>query len=536
MFKRFRAFTYRPASYLGGMLVIVFLIAFYAFALGAVFSLPFARSWTALLSDQYLQHVIIFSFWQAFLSAVLAVLFGVIVARAFFYQPFVGKKLILKLFSLTFVLPALVVIFGLLGVYGASGWLAMLSQFFAWDWTPNIYGLTGILLAHLFFNVPLACRLFLQGLQAIPVQQRQLAAQLNLRGWHFIRLIEWPYLRQQLLPAFTLIFMLCFTSFAIVLTLGGGPKYTTLEVAIYQAILFEFDVPKAGLFALLQFVFCFLLFTLSSFFSPAPATTLHSQPTWFAPQSYWVKLWQRMIIVCATVFILLPLLNTLVSALLSPQFFTLWLQPQLWKALGYSLTIAPTSALLALVLSFTVLLLARELHWRHYRSLSHVILNIGATILAIPTLVLAIGLFILLREIDFSPYHLFGVVVCCNALAAMPFVLRILALPMHNNMIYYEKLCQSLNLRGWQRFRLIEWHKLRAPMKYAFALACALSLGDFTAIALFGQADFTSLPHLLYQQLGHYRSQEAAVTAFILLVFCLSVFMIIERHQEPRDD
>ncbi len=85
-------------------------------------------------------------------------------------------------------------------------------------------------------------------------------------------------------------------------------------------------------------------------------------------------------------------------------------------------------------------------------------------------------------------------------------------------------------------FRLIEWHKLRAPMKYAFALACALSLGDFTAIALFGQADFTSLPHLLYQQLGHYRSQEAAVTAFILLVFCLSVFMIIERHQEPRDD
>ncbi|EPE73255.1 thiamine transporter membrane protein, partial [Pasteurella multocida 1500C] len=111
MFKRFRAFTYRPASYLGGMLVIVFLIAFYAFALGAVFSLPFARSWTALLSDQYLQHVIIFSFWQAFLSAVLAVLFGVIVARAFFYQPFVGKKLILKLFSLTFVLPALVAIF-----------------------------------------------------------------------------------------------------------------------------------------------------------------------------------------------------------------------------------------------------------------------------------------------------------------------------------------------------------------------------------------------------------------------------------------
>ncbi|MGC6341781.1 thiamine/thiamine pyrophosphate ABC transporter permease ThiP [Bisgaard Taxon 45] len=536
MINRFRPFTYRPASYFGGMLVIVFLITFYTLALRAIFLLPFEFSWTALWRDDYLHHVVCFSLWQAFLSALLSVIFGALVARAFFYQQFIGKTLILKLFSLTFVLPALVAIFGLLGVYGASGWLAQLSQFFAWTWTPHIYGLSGILLAHLFFNIPLACRLFLQGLQAIPVQQHQLAAQLNLRGWHFIRLIEWPYLRQQLLPAFSLIFMLCFTSFTIVLTLGGGPKYTTLEVAIYQAILFEFDLAKAGLLALLQFVFCFILFTLSSLFSAAPATTLHSCHHWFAAQTRAVKFMQAMIILCATLFILLPLVNTLISALLSPHFFTLWLQPQLWKALGYSLTIAPTSAFLAVLLSIALLLLARQLHWQHYRALSQLILNIGATILAIPTLVLAIGLFILLREIDFSTLHLFAVVVCCNALAAMPFVLRILALPMHNNMIYYEKLCQSLDLRGWQRFSLIEWHNLRAPMKYAFALACALSLGDFTAIALFGQADFTSLPHLLYQQLGHYRSQEAAVTALILLVFCLSVFMFIERHQEQRDD
>lgn len=97
--------------------------------------------------------------------------------------------------------------------------------------------------------------MFLQTFQTIPTQQRQLASQLNLRGWQFIRLIEFPYLRQQLLPVFGLIFMLCFTSFSIVLTLGGGPKYTTLEVAIYQAVLFEFDLAKSALFALLQVIF-----------------------------------------------------------------------------------------------------------------------------------------------------------------------------------------------------------------------------------------------------------------------------------------
>ena len=92
-------------------------------------------------------------------------------------------------------------------------------------------------------------------MQSIPYQQRQLAAQLNLQGWQFVKLVEWPAFRQQCLPTFSLIFMLCFTSFTVVLTLGGGPQYTTLETAIYQAILFEFDLPKAALL-----LFCNLYF------------------------------------------------------------------------------------------------------------------------------------------------------------------------------------------------------------------------------------------------------------------------------------
>ena len=42
-----------------------------------------------------------------------------------------------------------------------------------------------------------------------------------------------------------LVFMLCVTSFTIVLTLGGGPAATTLEVAIYQALRFDFDPARA---------------------------------------------------------------------------------------------------------------------------------------------------------------------------------------------------------------------------------------------------------------------------------------------------
>ncbi|WP_390882811.1 thiamine/thiamine pyrophosphate ABC transporter permease ThiP [Aggregatibacter segnis] len=526
---------FRPRHYMGGICVILLISLLYGFAMRAVLAQGSEFQWQQFFSDSYLHHVIAFSFGQALLSALLSLFFGVLLARAFYYVEFVGKAFLLKIMSLTFVLPVLVAIFGLIGIYGTSGWIAQILHFFDRTWTGSIYGLSGILIAHLFFNIPLATKLFLQSLESIPYEQHQLAAQLNIRGWRFVRLVEWYALRRQMLPTFSLIFMLCFTSFTVVLTLGGGPQYTTLETAIYQAILFEFDLPKAAIFALLQFVFCLLLFMFSSLFNTTSQTTLSSPYRWLSPSKSAVKIFHVFLLGVFVCFMLSPLLNILFSALTSGKWLTAWHNPQLWKALTYSLTIAPASALLALLMAVALLLLSRRLQWLYYVKTAQFILNAGMVILAIPILVLAMGLFLLLRDVDFTNAHLFAIVVACNALSAMPFVLRILTEPFNNNMLYYERLCNSLGIVGWQRFCLIEWHSLRTPINYALALAFALSLGDFTAIALFGNQEFTSLPHLLYQQLGSYRHQEAAVTAGILLLLCGAIFALIEHQKEQHD-
>ncbi|MFA1400440.1 thiamine/thiamine pyrophosphate ABC transporter permease [Haemophilus influenzae] len=525
----------RPRHYAGGVVVISFIILFYGSALSSIFALGGELQWRAWFTDDYLQHLILFSFGQALLSTVLSIFFGLLLARALFYKPFLGKKWLLKLMSLTFVLPALVAIFGLIGIYGSSGWLAWLANLFGILWQGHIYGLSGILIAHLFFNIPLAAQLFLQSLQSIPYQQRQLAAQLNLQDWQFVKLVEWPAFRQQCLPTFSLIFMLCFTSFTVVLTLGGGPQYTTLETAIYQAILFEFDLPKAALFAMLQFVFCLVLFSLTSRFSPSNQNGLSNSNIWFVKPKSAVKIFHVFVLIVFVFFLFSPVLNILISALSSSSLLKVWHNSQLWRALGYSLSIAPLSALLALTMAIALLLLSRRLEWLHYQKIAQFIINAGMVILAIPILVLAMGLFLLLQERDFSNIDLFIIVVFCNALSAMPFVLRILSAPFHNNMRYYENLCNSLGIVGWQRFYLIEWKTLRAPLRYAFALGLALSLGDFTAIALFGNQEFTSLPHLLYQQLGNYRNQDAAVTAGILLLLCGILFAFIHTHRDADD-
>lgn len=79
-----------------------------------------------------------------------------------------------------------------------------------------------------------------------------------------------------------------------------------------------------------------------------------------------------------------------------------WENAALWRALGYSLTMAPTSAFLALCLSIAVLLLSRRLQWLYWQKLANVVTNFGMIILAVPTLVLATGLFIALQDWDFQ--------------------------------------------------------------------------------------------------------------------------------------
>ncbi len=485
----------------------------------------------ALLHDDYTQHVIAFSFFQAFISALLSIGLGLLTAHALFYQEFIGKPWLIRVFSLSMVLPVLVAVFALLSVYGKSGWLADLIPYFGLDWQPNIYGLTGILLAHVFFNLPLSAKVLLNTLQSIPTQQRKLAYQLGVLDWNFIRLVELPYLRQQLPSLFVLIFMLCFTSFSVVLIMGGSPKYTTLEVAIYQALIFDFELQLGAMIALLQFAFCFALFALSSYLSR------HTETSVPVGEHYRIRLskgWQRLqrlMIGFVVLFIGLPLLSVVVNAMDWQAWQNSLQNPQLYKALGFSLTIACSAGVLSVLMAVLLLLGTRQFYFAGWVRLANNLVNVGMVVLAIPTLVLSVGLFLLLRSLDVGVGGLFVIVVLCNALMAMPFALRILTQPFYNNMLYYQRLCQSLGITGWARLRLIEWQGIRQPIFTALALAIALSLGDFTAIALFGNAEFTSLPHLLYQQLGNYRSDEASVTAFILLALCVSVFLGVERKE-----
>ncbi|WCF12507.1 hypothetical protein N4G58_17165 [Edwardsiella piscicida] len=121
-----------------------------------------------------------------------------------------------------------------------------------------------------------------------------------------------------------------------------------------------------------------------------------------------------------------------------------------------------------------------------------------------------------------------------NALMAIPYAMKVLEYPMRDLAERYDPLCLSLRIGGLNRLRWIELRALRRPLAQALAFACVLSLGDFGVVALFGSEQFRTLPFYLYQQLGAYRSADGAVTALLLLLFCLTLFSLLERLPAGR--
>jgi len=500
-----------------------------ALALGSLWRHAPQISGVSAWQDQYLWHVIRFTFWQALLSALCSVLPAILLARTLFRRRFPGRQLLLRLCAMTLVLPVLVAVFGILSVYGRQGWLAQICNWLGVDYRFSPYGLQGILLAHVFFNLPLATRLLLQALENIAIEQRQLAAQLGMNAWQQFRFVEWPAIRRQIFPAAALIFMLCFASFATVLSLGGGPQATTIELAIYQALSYDYDLSRAATLALIQLFCCLTLVLLSQKLSQAlPVGQTHAQ-RWRNPDdSPLRRITDGLLIGLALLLILPPLLAVVLDGINRAAVSVLQ-QPALWQALWTSVRIALGSGLLCMLLTMMLLWSSRELRLRQKNGWAQAMDLSGMLILAMPGIVLATGFFLLLGDTTGLPQSPWPLVIMTNALMAVPYALKVLDNPMRDVAERYNPLCISLDMRGWQRLRWVEMSALKRPIAQALAFACVLSLGDFGVIALFGNENFRTLPFYLYQQMGSYRSQDGAVTALLLLLLCFLLFTLIEK-------
>ncbi|MFB2551406.1 thiamine/thiamine pyrophosphate ABC transporter permease [Ensifer soli] len=492
------------------------------------------------LFDAYVWRVTRFTLLQAMLSTLLSVLLAIPVARALARRPaFPGRIWIVRLMALPLGLPALVGALGIVAVWGRQGHV---NGLLAEAGLPpfGIYGLTGILIAHVFFNLPLAARLLLAGLERLPGEYWRIAANLGMGPLALFRFIEWPAIRGLLPGVAGLVFMLCATSFTLVLTLGGGPAASTLEVAIYQALRFDFDPPRAIALSALQIGLTGLLLLALRLAAPVPEPGQTLGRTGLRPDgaSAAGKAADAAVILLAVLFVGAPFAAVLTAGL-QADLAKLAGDPMVHRALSTSLILSAISAALTVALTF-LLIDARLAALRLRRPgpaarvLSGAIASSASLALLVPPLILGAGWFLALRSLGDVARFAPAIIVAINSLMALPFSYRVVEPAMAEHAARTARLAESLGVKGFHRLRWIDGPALALPLVTAFSFAAALSLGDLGAVALFGSQEIVTLPYLLYSRMGSYRTTDADGLALLMGVLCLGLTVIGTLGQRSR--
>ncbi len=454
-----------------------------------------------------------FSVLQAVFSAVLSTFLAIPVARALARRNFPGRGVLITLMGAPFLLPAVVAVLGLLAVFGRSGVLN--AGLVALGLPPiSIYGLHGVVIAHVFLNLPLATRMILQSWLSIPAERIRLAQSLGFGPRETFRHLEWPMLREVLPGVALVILVICLTSFAVVLTLGGGPSATTIELAIYQAVRFEFDLSRAAGLAGVQLAIGSIA-ALAAWLMTSPAgfgAGLGRDLELSAPGG-WRKAGDIGALVGVALFLALPLGAVLLRGLPGLGEIPASVLP----AAGRSVLVALTSTILATVAALTLALASARR--------THLLAEAAATLpLATSGLVLGTGLFLLIQPFAPPMSLALPVTVLVNVALSLPYLYRILlpeARALHAD---YGRLADSLALRGWPRLRWLVLPRLARPLGFGTGIAAALSMGDLGVIALFAGEHQATLPLVVSQLTGAYRTEAAAAAALILVTLSFALF------------
>ena len=234
----------------------VFLGVFFLWPVVKVLSLGFTgrRLWE-LLHDAVFWRVLWFTVWQAAASTVLTLVLALPGAHLLARYQFRGRRLLRALTTVPFVMPTV-------GVAGA--FVAIFDRFGLNDGLFRMrHTVWALLAAHVFFNLAIVLRVvgsYWEGLDSRVEEQARL---LGAGPGQVFRWVTLPRLAPALASAASVVFLFCFTSFGVILLLGG-PTRATLETEIWRHAVWRGDMASASALAVVQLVAVMALVVVSN--------------------------------------------------------------------------------------------------------------------------------------------------------------------------------------------------------------------------------------------------------------------------------
>ena len=533
---------------------LLFLLSFFFYPLTKILALTFNFSTLANLENLLVAyHSLRFTFYQAALSTILTFILGIPSAILFSRFNFRGKSILRALTAVPFMLPTVVVAAAFNSLIGQRGLFFPLSSFLSTtfhfplstDFILHPSPFILILAAHVFYNTTIIIRIVGNALSRLDPKLEQSARVLGADSFQAWRRIILPLLRPSLLAAALLVFMFDFTSFGVILLLGGS-NFSTLEVEIYIRAL---KLPNLNLAALLSVIQ--LAFTL--IFSVLYTRIISQVNTQTAPRFSAAKpaktIKEKIFVFTLTLilssFFFLPLASLPIRSLTRLEAdrgqreeiqygFTTDYYKELFinrrgslfyvppiQAAANSLGYAGVTVMLSLALGYpAAYALAKPTRLEKFLD-PFIMLPLGAS-----AVMLGLGFILSFGRSLASPFF----VPIAHSLIALPFVIRTLQPALAS---IPERLRQAAATLGASPFRV--WQTVDFPILSRATLSAAtfaftVSLGEFGATLLITRPEYPTIPiaiqRFLAQPGGLNYGQAMAMATVLMLLTTLAILFI----------
>ncbi len=546
---------------------LIFLAIFYFYPLGSILKLSLARSeagalapFVEAITSPSVHRVLGFTIWQAFLSTILTLLLGLPGAYLLARFDFRGKTLLRALTGVPFVMPTLVVAASFNALLGPHGWINVgLMEVFNLPEPPIQFlnSLPAILVAHVFYNTTIVLRMVGDFWSHLDPRLGKAAQVLGANRWQVLKNVTIPLLTPVITAAALLVFIFDFTSFGVILILGG-PHFATLEVEIFYQTISLFNLPLAAVLSVLQLgctLVMTILYTRLSAKTSRPISLQSSRHTQGR-----LLTWQQRIFAFGVIALLLIILITPLLALagrsvtsfgvidtregslapgLTLAFYrelsinrqeSLFYAPPT-TAIGISLTYAAATVVLALILGLPAAwALAQDRTSRLNRVLDPLLmLPLGTS-----AVTLGLGFIIALAHppLDLRTSPL--LVPIAHTLVAFPFVVRSLTPALQSIQPSLRHAAAVLGASPRQVLRHIDLPLVGRALLVAATFAFTISIGEFGATSLLSRPEYPTVPMAIYRLLsrpGVLNYGQALALSTILMVFAISGMLAIERFR-----
>ncbi len=470
---------------------------------------------------------------QGSLSATLAVALGYPAGVFFGRYAFPGRDVLRSLLLVPFLLPSLIVVFGVLDLFGADG---VLSSAVPWLGTFGS-GLPAIVVANLAFNVPVVVLFTSAGCESAPRDLEETVASLGgSPGRAYVDVWGAPTWVGAAAGGL-LTFLFSSLSFAPPLLLCG-PRCYTVEARIWSLASLGLEPTAAGVLALAM-VGLFLLPTgvylaLLGRLRGASGRARPRQRSAPTRSVAGIALAAETALVVGSVVVLLAaVLDRTLAPIGGRGPGSAWValfSNATTARLGVSavglvantLLFATGAAVVALLLG---IVLGFAVQGRTARA--------GALglVLFVPLLlspvVLAIALAEFWRPLLGGAPNVWILVIVSQAVLALPFALQSIEIPLSGLSPSVREGAEALGASRWVAFVDADLPRVRDGLATAGLFAFALGLGEFTATNFLVTARLTTLPVALYELADSRLFAVADAAAGLLLLLSLAVFLVI---------